>query len=1412
MGTEHANEEEIFRNAIQFENRDEQASYVKKACGGDFELCKAIEELLHHHYASSILDAPAFEAGLFDENTVLTEGPGAMVGRYKLLEKIGEGGMAVVYMAEQHEPIRRKVALKIIKVGMDTRQVIARFEAERQALAIMDYPNIAKVLDAGATETGRPYFVMELVSGVSITEYCDKNNLSAKERLALFVQVCEAVQHAHQKGIIHRDIKPSNVMVTQHERTSVPKVIDFGIAKAINQQLTEKTLFTQYAHIVGTPAYMSPEQAQLSDLDVDTRTDIYSLGVLLYELLTGTTPFGEEKLRKAGYLEMQRIIREEEPTKPSTRLTSLGDTLTDVAKHRSSTPELLRKTVRGDLDWIVMKALEKQRDRRYDTASELSADIDRHLNHEPVRAAAPSLFYKTRKFARRNRSLVAGVLAVLAVFIMGFVISTALYIEAERSHRQEAAARTEADRLRIKEALQRRDAEVERDKAQQAEKLAEQRRNEATVARDEAERQANISEAMVRFLKSAIQLDLSGSAVSGMDLEHLAGSRSLRSLSVPETHIADADLVHLRDVASLEGLFLGKTQVTDAGLANLKDITALRALCVHGTQVGDSGLAFLKNLHSLQYLCLSNTKVSDAGLVQLRGLNSLQDLRLAGTQVTETGINELRQYLPNCRILGPDASTVYAPTQAPADGRLPERRRLVASGWKASWSPDGTRLAFGRGQDKGLQILNLQTNEMTDLTSFGKDPAWSPDGRFIAYVQGVGSSEEILLVKSSGESPRKLMEGGYPSWSPDGKILYVHSRKENKIFAIAVDEPDAKPEVFFGHPQSWYPAISPDGKRIAMGRKDALILVDRQTGHISMTWPTPDHHGLLPAWSPDGRLVAFGGIVSEPFGVWVLNVESREAIQVADGPYTMPAWSNDGTKLAFDLRSEDVREIWMVQTETIRGRKPSDIEAARFNAPPAPSVSQRGSSDTAPEEISLIGKPAPAFTQEDANGRQVSLADFKGKVVLLDFWATWCQHCVKAIPHLESLHKKYSQEGLMVIGLNNEPNQDKVRQFAQGWMSYLSVSGMDRVFREYGVEGVPSFFYVDREGKVRYHETGFSDGKESRIEARVRELLGLDLVSDEGYYSQTLRASEPSPATASDIGPEPSVELRWRPASDAVVQRVYFGPDAQNLALLAEVRGDNTLNFPKLEKQRWYCWRVDTVRSDGSVVEGELWSFSTGDLVGWWQFDETEGRTAADSSGRGHHGSLIGNPQWQPGRIGGALTFDGLNDYVSIKDAADFDITKEITVACWVNVAKFDIPWQAIIAKGNQAWRIIRAQSGKNIEFACTGVSVPNTIWGNVFGKTVVDDGQWHHLAGIYGGKRVCLYVDGVLDTSIEGAGNLNSNDDYVLIGANAGDQWRYWRGLIDDVRVYSYALSEEQIKELYAGRGPGPNIKPVGK
>ena len=423
----------VFCEALDKETPEQREAYLAQACQDDPDCRADVEVLLQtHSQADDFFRHPIIGTDIPEHK--LSEEPGTVIDRYKLLERIGEGGMAVVYMAEQEQPVRRRVALKIIKLGMDTRQVIARFEAERQALALMYHPHIAKVLYAGTTETGRPYFVMELVQGRSITEYCDQNNLSTKERLDLFIQSCNAVQHAHQKGIIHRDIKPSNVMVTMHDGKPMPKIIDFGIAKATNQRLTEKTLFTRYAHIIGTPAYMSPEQAELSDRDVDTRSDIYSLGILLYELLTGTTPFSEEELRKVGYIEMTRIIRKQEPLRPSTRLTQMQL----KSPHQIKNQKL---EIANDLDWIVMKSLDKERTRRYDTASALALDVARHLSNEPVIARPPSALYQLHKAWRRNKVIYAAGCMVVASLVIG--ISLSLWqarIAKEGEHKQRLTA------------------------------------------------------------------------------------------------------------------------------------------------------------------------------------------------------------------------------------------------------------------------------------------------------------------------------------------------------------------------------------------------------------------------------------------------------------------------------------------------------------------------------------------------------------------------------------------------------------------------------------------------------------------------------------------------------------------------------------------------------------------------------------------------------------------------------------------------------------------------------------------------------------------------------------------------------------------------------------------------------------
>jgi serine/threonine protein kinase len=554
----------------------ERARYLEEACAGDAELRSRVEALLRSHQeAGSFLEQPAGEAAetldAYPEAephdgdratnaqlapTSLAEGPGCRVGPYLLLEKLGEGGMGTVFLAEQHQPVVRQVALKLIKAGMDSALIIARFEQERQALALMDHPHIARVLDAGTTSTGRPYFVMELVKGIPLTQYCDQEHLTPKERLELFLPVCQAVQHAHQKGIIHRDLKPSNVLVTLYDGKPVPKVIDFGVAKATAQKLTEKTMFTEVGQLVGTLEYMAPEQAELNNLDIDVRADIYSLGVLLYELLTGSPPFTRKQLRNAAFTEMVRLIREVEPPKPSTRLSSSAE-LPSIAAKRKLEPKKLTRLVSGELDWIVMKALEKERHRRYETANGFALDIERYLHKEPVLAGPPNATYRLRKFLRRNKGPVLATSLFLLALVAGVVGTSLALVQAEEARQAEArqrllaeAERDQKEQARLAAAANERCA---RDNERKAVKAAQQEKKAKDLA---IQRLAQIEKANAILASIFQELDPRLGEKGGLPLSAQLGQRLDKATELLEGEVSGDALV----VARLQSL-LGTTQV-----------------------------------------------------------------------------------------------------------------------------------------------------------------------------------------------------------------------------------------------------------------------------------------------------------------------------------------------------------------------------------------------------------------------------------------------------------------------------------------------------------------------------------------------------------------------------------------------------------------------------------------------------------------------------------------------------------------------------------------------------------------------------------------------------------------------------------------------------------------------------------
>jgi WD40 repeat protein/serine/threonine protein kinase len=908
-----AREREVFLRALERTEPRSRAAYLDEACAGDRELRRRVEELLlEQEEVGEFLEQPAMRhsgrtpggdspaqgdtAGV----ATVTEKPGDRIGRYKLLQQIGEGGCGVVYMAGQEEPVRRRVALKIIKLGMDTRQVIARFEAERQALAMMDHPNIAKVLDAGATETGRPFFVMELVRGVRITDYCDQNNLSTEARLELFVQVCQAIQHAHQKGIIHRDIKPSNILVTLHDGTPVPKVIDFGVAKATNhQRLTDKTVFTAFEQFIGTPAYMSPEQAEMSGLDIDTRSDIYSLGVLLYELLTGKTPFDPQALVSAGLDECRRTIRLEEPARPSNRLaTMLEADLTTTANRRGTEAPKLIHTLRGDLDWVVMMCLEKDRTRRYATANALATDVERYLEGEPVLARPPSTVYRFEKFVRRHAGAFAAASAIAVILLAGATLSAWLAIRARKAEAGAQAAQHQ-------EALLRRQAENGWERAREKGALA--RLNEY---------------------------------VADVNLAHnslLAGNYG-RAVQLLNKHRPQAGE---KDLRGFEWRYLWGLCEGDNHVALPSQEGAVQALAY---APGGEHLAVVLrdrvNIWDPRHRSLATTLTG--------GFNSVVFSPDGRTLYTAS---------PESRRGPPGDAKESADIRAWNTAAWSERRVGRGGSGPIALSSDGRRLASSGRQ--GVRVWDTSSWAETGSVPEARVPlAFSPDGGLLA----TDGREGITLWPQKREGPPVVLQGssdmnfmGGPwfaasrvaAFSPDGRVFAMarNSRTEKGVFVIGLWDAVTGQEVatmpedpehieHTGMISSL--AFSPDGRTLATSSMDHSVRLwnlasHRCTavlqGHLNEVWTA--------AFSPDGLTLA-SGAKDGGLKLWQTHRQSRDD-SIPDVVHPL-AFSSDGRTLAALGAADKVLFIDPATRQAVREFQLE--ESRRFRFGPRVSLSQ----------------------------------------------------------------------------------------------------------------------------------------------------------------------------------------------------------------------------------------------------------------------------------------------------------------------------------------------------------------------------------------------------------------------------------------------------------------------------------------
>jgi serine/threonine protein kinase/tetratricopeptide (TPR) repeat protein len=1377
-----------------------------------------------HNYDEAGVPQPFFSGGEGDPTASYGGqglGPGAQIGRYKLLDILGEGGYGIVYLAQQERPIRRRVALKIVKPGMDSKQVIARFEVEKQALALLDHPNLAHVYDAGTTEAGRPYFAMEYIEGLPITEYCDREKLDVRQRLRLFQQVCHAVQHAHQKGIIHRDLKPSNILVTVTGGEPLVKVIDFGIAKALAEPLTQKTLYTQQGQFIGTPDYMSPEQAEMDAQGVDTRSDVYSLGVVLYELLTGVLPFDPDELRTGGLAHIQAVLRDQEPKTPSTRLTGLGEETRNIAERRGTNSKALARSLQQELEWIPLKAMRKERSRRYQSASEFAGDIEDYLQGRPLSAGPESVAYRSKKFVQRHIGAVAAIAVIVTSLLGGFTVSTTMYLKAERSRVVADESRTTAETAQAAEAAQRHAAEDERDRAVKAESQAH------TLLAKSYEQQGQhclesgrLDEALLHLAEALQMNDLLSTRLllaKGIGQHGLA--LNLEIGQKPIVWAAQEDSGHTRRFAvspDRSRYALVDSSHSNVTIYDTSDGKPLTRLTIPEVEqlilTPDNKHIVARGTHDSTYHQLTIFDLDSGSQV---------------SSVTRASV---------------DVNVFYGDLDTPMPVREGSRRvySSICMGPKGDWFAFADLANSQSGSESVLKLWDLRTRELNvsqagyfdgPITAIADSPRRPQDGRdgggtllFTLHYSHTCHRWRLPSLTHRDSFDWDFRHGGFSPcgrwiWGQENQHVELMDRRLN-IRTISVDRTEAI-------------GFSPDGDRLitkqaqdpcntsALSKGSVISLWNTEPSQLVsqlqysevVNWHfTPDSERLVTEhasgqvrvwWSEHGTLI-FTTPVTRNLKVVDISCDSSMLLtRDVNRPEQTQLWDlSSGDSCELNVPYGDAQDLShgfsVSELDTVFAYShipPGD--SARFNADGTCLVTPTDLipiwiRTLAPERLKCFVDAHVSLRLEDGRTRHASPKELLASR-LQHYQAVGCLTSPETIDVALDLTTHCIQTGQL----------HEARQIIGDLRSALPAD--DQGNHQRVQEAM-------RELSRAYFSRGTVAERQGRYKAAIADLqVAIVLHPDD---SRALCAL----AWLQAICPEKDVRQPERALDNAEGACRLTNWDHWDclstyaVALAGRRRFSEAAGWqekalqvlPNSEQDRWrenYQHRLSMFRQEKGYDQRHFWGLPTRHLVGWWRFDEGVGRVAKDSSGNGLDGALLGDIQWELDSLRRGLHFDGDGSYVDCGVHPAFDIADAITVTAWIKAADDShVEWRGVIvAKGT--WAFTKRRKPSVLDFFCQGVftDVGSLDFSGIAGDSPIETDRWHHIAAVFDGKTLCLYLDGREDAVELASGNMRVLPEKPLcIGSYPGELWDCWKGVVDDVRIYRRALNAEEVASLY--------------